>query len=344
MIPGSPLKLQSTLQQLFLRQAVDVVRRVTLDGPLPDLSFWVGEIAAAVKPIVLPIYQAGMIRAATGLGAKIARDIRARPVPVILGPVDQLLAQVSEESGFRRHEPGNEAIFGPRKGGDPKRCDLKAKIVPFDASTGTDLSSRWGDGPRWDSRTGFKLSSPQSYLTKTVHRLIRKAGGIVSPDFDPFSPYVVQAVDQMVFQFCKETNETATTELSEVMEKLRTVMAYMPRWEMANRDKAVKLLVRAVQRIFADPFRARRIAETEYTRAFHSGQLLAAKDTERTTGIKTRKSWLASADACPKCQELDGQEREHNKPFTIDPKGGPYAFCYNPPLHPYCGCDMEVIL
>lgn len=89
--------------------------------------------------------------------------------------------------------------------------------------------------------------------------------------------------------------------------------------------------VAALLRAEFTPERAHTIAVTEGSRAQHAGQYDAA----RANGVWGLK-WLASADACPACEEMDGKTVRIGEPFAVDPRGGPYAVVLYPPRHPHC--------
>lgn len=152
--------------------------------------------------------------------------------------------------------------------------------------------------------------------------------------FDLFDPMVLRAVDRAALQFCEETNATAVEGLRTSVTKLRELLK-----AGLSEGKAVAQLAREVKRIFADPSRAWRIAATESSRAVHGGALLNAKE----SSLKLRKEWLASSDACPRCLELDGVQRELDEPFVVDGTG-PYARIDHPPLHPHCWCTFTEVL
>ena len=152
--------------------------------------------------------------------------------------------------------------------------------------------------------------------------------------FDVFDPLVLRAVDKATLVFCEETNETAVGNLKDAVKKLRKLLK-----EGLEQGKAVAVLAREIRRIFADPQRAYVIAATESARAIHAGALLNAKE----SSLKLKKEWLASSNACGRCQDLHGVQKKLDQPFTIDGTG-PYARIMHPPLHPHCTCDWTEVL
>lgn len=171
-----------------------------------------------------------------------------------------------------------------------------------------------------------------SHTAKVLSRAVRKAVGF---QFDLFNPKVLDAVDQATFAFCRETNQTTTEELSEAITKLRAALKLG-----LSQGEALQVLAHRVVQIFANPYRAFRIAATETSMAMNGGALMAAKE----SGIATGKEWLASADGCSLCLSLDGKEVGLDEPFYVDRKGGPYAVKMTPPAHPFCQCTFTEVL
>lgn len=144
--------------------------------------------------------------------------------------------------------------------------------------------------------------------------------------FDVRSPKVIEAVRNAVFTFCQETLATATRQVDEALDELRAQLA-----AGLERGEAQRELNRRVVGIFADPYRAARIAQTEASRAVHAGSLMAAEQ----SGVVGRVRWVASADSCPLCQELDGKEVPLGEVFAVDGVGV-YSRIFHPPRHPHC--------
>jgi uncharacterized protein YoaH (UPF0181 family) len=153
--------------------------------------------------------------------------------------------------------------------------------------------------------------------------------------FDLFDPRVLRAVDKATLLFCEETNDTATVDLKEAIRKLRALLK-----RGLERGKAIAQLAREIKRIFSDQARAFRIATTETSRAVHSGALFNAME----SSLRLKKEWLASSDACDRCQALmELGPIELDEPFMVDGTG-PYARIMHPPLHPHDFCTMTEVL
>jgi hypothetical protein len=151
---------------------------------------------------------------------------------------------------------------------------------------------------------------------------------------DPYGLRVRDAVDAAALQFCRETNVTATAQLKQARVKLRELLR-----KGLNRGDALHALAAAVQKVFADPARAYRIAHTESRRALYGGQLMVAKE----QGYVRRKRWVGRG-GCPRCRKLHGKTVKLDTAFHVDPGGGAYAVVQHPPLHPFCNCDLEDVL
>jgi hypothetical protein len=245
--PARPdLALARVLQPLFRRQAQEVLGRLDLDAPAPDVGHWTGPLAAASRPAVLRAWQEGMRR--------MARQLRHRRAP-------------------HGNRPGSP--FAPAKSA----------------------------GLGWN--------------------------------FDLVSPNVFRAVDGLVLQFCQATNDTATSELADALARLRDQMK-----RGLARSEAYTALAKRVRKIFADPMRAWRIAQTEGARALHAGGIMAAKESRQVE----KKRWVCSSDACARCLALADKEVGLDEPFWVDPRGGAYAIVQHAPLHPSCMCDWAPVL
>ena len=150
--------------------------------------------------------------------------------------------------------------------------------------------------------------------------------------FDLFNPRVSEYIRSMVFDFVESTLATVHGDLDAAIAKLRGELQ-----TGLERGEAIIRLNARVGVIFNDPFKAARIAQTESSRAMHAGQFMQATD-HGATG----KSWLASADVCELCLRMAAKGTiPIAEPFNVDPKGGTYAVCMFPPIHPHCMCAMS---
>jgi len=309
-------RLMRTLQRLFSAQARTLASQVSLDGPEPDMSGWTTAAVAATRNIILEAFQQGMLRSLASRGEGGVAELARLP---------QQPVRPSEQGrdGMRTYHPGNEAIFAPGEmklslAGDRADRSCGATGDPSPGLTASPLNH------------SGRLSLRLSLRTKAARKIFHEAAGI-----EPYDPRIIDAVDQLVLTFCRETNQTAALSLREAKTKLRELLR-----RGLKRGTAAAVLAREIRRIFADPQRAHRIAFTEVPRAVNAGRLTAATESK----MVRRKRWLASGGACEKCMSLDGKEVRLNKPFVTLPGGGPYAEIMYPPYHPYCMCDWTEVL
>jgi SPP1 gp7 family putative phage head morphogenesis protein len=153
--------------------------------------------------------------------------------------------------------------------------------------------------------------------------------------FNLLLPQVQTSIDHMIYHFAASTLATAQVNATQAYALTRAQLA-----EGVEHGEGMRQLRNRIQEIFEDRMRALRIAQTEVTRAMHSGQVEAA----RQSGIVAEMEWLASADSCELCEQLDGERRKIGQAFYIDPRGGPYARVEHPPAHPNCRCVLQEIL
>lgn len=175
---NNPTKLMRLLNLLYQQQARDVLSKVRPGDPPPDTSGWVRATADAVKPLLLEMWQQGMVQASARIAAKLGKRAEA-DMPRVPAP---------SMDGMRRHQPGNESIFGPR---------MEQRSAPMLTLVRKRLVCK-ASGQRKTEDLGFS--------------------------FDLFNPKVLDAVDAAAYAFCRETNETATRELGDALDDLRRLM------------------------------------------------------------------------------------------------------------------------
>lgn len=155
---------------------------------------------------------------------------------------------------------------------------------------------------------------------------------ILADAFLVFNTEVADAARMAAWNFAASTNATAVGAITQAIADAREALA-----KGLEQGQALAVMTARVQQHFADPIRAARIAATESSRAVHAGQQAVAV---ATGGLVTRKKWLASSDACPRCQKLNGLEVPLDQHFAVDGGTGPYAVIEHPPAHPGCMCAM----
>jgi hypothetical protein len=160
----------------------------------------------------------------------------------------------------------------------------------------------------------------------------RKAAGTVDVGaFDLRNPRVLDAINAASLTLAASTNAMSQYGVEQARSELRQAMI-----DGMDRGEAYTRLRGRIELIFDNRARADMIARTESSRAVHGGQVLAAQESGVVKGLK----WLPSSAPCEKCRKLAGKIVALGEPFFTDPRGGPYAVCYHPPLHPHCVCSI----
>lgn len=215
---------------------------------------------------------------------------------------------------------------------DPKRLSapsLDAWVTPMAESLlplFTQLTQHGGQEAA--KRIAAELKRQNRSLAEIRTKSLLRVVKMPRPEISfTLSPKVLEAVRTAVFAFCQSTLDTAISDVDTALATLREELA-----AGLTAGEATANLNRRVGEIFTDPFKSSRIAQTEVSRAVHSGGLLAAQESGVVKGLR----WEASADACKKiCLPLDGKVVVLGQPFFIDPKGGPYAVVNTAPAHPF---------
>ena len=189
----------------------------------------------------------------------------------------------------------------------------------------------WGAAPGSPKR----IEWPKESATKSL----KASPSVVIPDWIE-DPDVLDALEREMFKFAHGINQTTADtlrdELMAGMEDGETI------GQLANR-------ISDISDEWVEGWRSEMIARTETARAFTTGHIEAW----RSTGVVSRKVWVAAGDACPFCQEMDGTVVELDENFfdqgdeqTADWRGQEIAMGHDysdvngPPLHPNCRCAL----
>jgi SPP1 gp7 family putative phage head morphogenesis protein len=130
-------------------------------------------------------------------------------------------------------------------------------------------------------------------------------------------------VDALAYRLSAETVRDAGVKATQAVRELKEAL----KASFARREGIGKLTKR-IEAIVPDKAKARRIARTESARAFHHGQLVAA----RRAGYRGKR-WVAEAGACELCRKLHRTVVDLLAPFTV----------IVPPAHPNCQCTWAEV-
>lgn len=168
---------------------------------------------------------------------------------------------------------------------------------------------------------------------------VRARLGLDPDGWQVTSPHLQGKIHNAAYNFCHATNATTSKSLNVALNQLRGEMAA----GIAVGD-TLDELVKRVGRVFehAEEYRARRIAVTESSRAFHDAAYTAAVESGVVQGFEL----LLSSDACPLCRKIatECKATRPGQPLAIIGDNPAYREVMHPPLHPGCQCTMVEIL
>lgn len=159
-------------------------------------------------------------------------------------------------------------------------------------------------------------------LPQTRAAELRAAAGPTKMRFDKSNPAAAKWAREHAAELVDGI--TTTTE-----ERIREAIARGQEGEVDVYDEVLDAI--------GDEARAGVIARTESMRAANEGQRQMwgqAVDDGLLTGDEQRE-WITAEDACPQCDELDGEQAEFDGEYPGDGGDGP-------PLHPNCRCTEGI--
>lgn len=170
----------------------------------------------------------------------------------------------------------------------------------------------------------------------------RKLGVMLTDFID--RPKVQLALRNETYKFAQAVGKSSQNKLRATLVQGQKLGESIP--QLTNR---VKEVFEGVDPTRATSARAEMIARTESAQAYTVG----TRQVWQETGVVQGATWLASTNACPFCEEMDGVEVRLDTPFfTVGQSlSVPYAekvitmnFDYRdilgPPLHPQCRCVL----
>jgi hypothetical protein len=148
-------------------------------------------------------------------------------------------------------------------------------------------------------------------------------------------PNLQKAITDSALALCEETLATTSRLLDDALHDTR---------EALREGAPIRELTKRVNAVFdgAETWRARRIATSESSRAYHAAELESA----RSSGVVVGFEWLLSADACPLCQTVARRvpRVRLGERFAEIGDNATYKDIRHPPLHPGCQCSLLEIM
>ena len=155
--------------------------------------------------------------------------------------------------------------------------------------------------------------------------------GLDPNEWEVVNPHTERMIEEAALAFAESTNETTSLEIDEALRRTREELIA----GVVTKGEALPKLTKRVNAIFdtAEKWRARRIAQTETSRAVHAAQEQAAI----ASGVVVGWKWLLSSDACPLCNTVARRTPavRLGQPFAVIGDHPIYSTIKFPPLHPH---------
>lgn len=256
-------------------------------------------------------------------GKKVAKQLIIKSVPLTASP--ELTAIV--RSVFA--EQSREAMANLRKKGAPavetKDDDRDDKPKPPPDLSLLDLE-------KWNAELAKRAKPILEKLARQAAReLLPKLPKLPAGTFEVVDRSLPQAAEELSLKFAESTNATTTMKLDAARDALRSEIEQ----GIVTGDHNAEMAKR-VQSVFteASDARAEVIARTEANRVRHDAELRTVK----ASGVVKAKKWMASPDACEKCEAAaaaGGEGIPLDKAFAKTDSAD-YGDVQMPPLHPNC--------
>jgi hypothetical protein len=262
---------------------------------------------------------------------------------------------LSLKAGTRRRGEGERNTFGLPQGA-PIRRELRAEFArqrravmrAVRAAFGVKAGGGFLPAIRFDETLQLGLLAMHERMTPLLEVIWDRSGrdmlvrlGLDPNDWRVVDPNTRRMIEQAAFAFCQATNETTTQQLDDAMAQLKRELIA----GTVTTGETLDQLTRRVQGVFdlAETFRARRIAQTETSRAVHAAELESAVQSGVVAGFEL----LLSSDACPLCQRIKAEVGmvRLGQPFAIIGNHPSYSTILHPPIHVSCQCTViEVVV
>ncbi len=231
---------------------------------------------------------------------------------------------------------GHDIRSGLQKWFDKQREEVLGTLDQL----GDKLPDRMPDLTDYSSRMGESFTPMIGAYYETSARETYERLGLDPDRWEVVNPHLKPQIEKLSLNFCRSTNETTTSVLSEALTKLRGELVA----GLVAEGESLAELTRRVQSVFEgmSKSKAGRIAATEASRAVHAGQEAAAIDSDVVAGFEL----LLSSDACPLCRKIYDECRQVpiGRAFAVIGSNPDYSHVKYPPLHPSCQCSMIEVL
>lgn len=194
----------------------------------------------------------------------------------------------------------------------------------------------------WDREMGEAMTPKLAMYWDEAGQSVRERMGLDPDSWRVTDPHLEEAIRGQAFAFCESTNKTTTAALGDAHEQVRQALLD----GVLTQGEAIPELTKRIKAVYRDlsDRRANLIAITEASRAVHTASLMSA----RSSGVATRKKWLLSANACPKCHAIADRVNPEGIPldedFAVSGTNPAYMNISMPPAHPRCRCTATFVV
>lgn len=214
---------------------------------------------------------------------------------------------------------------------------LRTKVEPPDSPLSWPGWDAFGLGPR-------SLAKRMTPLLQLVWdksaRLFAPRVGLDPDEWSVVDPNTRRMIEEAALAFSEKTLATTSLQIEDAIAKTRAELIA----GVVERGESVEALTKRINGVFdqAETWRARRIAQTETSRAVHAAQ----EQTAIASGVVAGWKWLLSEDACPLCKTIARRAPfvRLGQPFAITSDDPHYGTVKAPPLHPHCNCTVTEVL
>lgn len=194
----------------------------------------------------------------------------------------------------------------------------------------------------WDREMGEAMTPKLAMYWDEAGQSVRERMGLDPDGWRVTDPHLDEAIRNQAMAFAESTNRTTADSIEAARAKVRDALAE----GLIAEGEAIPQLTKRIQAIYRDlsDRRANLIAVTEASRAVHTASLMSAKG----SGVATRKKWLLSANACPKCHEIADRVNAEgiglDESFAVVGTNPAYMNISMPPAHPRCRCTATFVV